>query len=447
MACNKVIVALTASAAPFLFCSVAQAQDVSPDEKQLIAEVEELRARDRESQAKIQSLEQRLTILESALGFSQDPLTAEQSAEMRGRGATSSVTAQRLGEIVTIQAPEEGGSANASLSDASAGAEDDRKTPAPSEAVETVSRNEQGYFGDRLSFEAGVTYSHFDDARLNLSGFLALDAIFLGLISIDEITADVFVFDGTIRYGLTDRLQIDANVPYLFRYSNFQSGGAGGDAAGLKEADVRDDGLGDINFGASYRVLRETVNRPDIVVNARVKVPTGREPFGTELILVDGSEGNLQVPERLSTGTGVWSASAGISLLKTLDPMVVFGSFTYFHNFAKHFDDLDEAVGDQPGRAKIGDAFQYGAGVAYALNERSSLSLSFTQRIVERTRLKRDGNDSYSRIVGSQGNVAILNLGATFSLTQKLALLTTLGLGMTTDAPDMILSVRLPFRF
>ena len=78
------------------------------------------------------------------------------------------------------------------------------------------------------SIEPGFSYSHFTNARLNLSGFLALDAIFLGLISIDEVEADVLTADVTARYGLTDRLQVDVNVPYLYRRSSFKSGGAGG---------------------------------------------------------------------------------------------------------------------------------------------------------------------------------------------------------------------------
>src|SRR3546814_7044155 len=77
--------------------------------------------------------------------------------------------------------------------------------------------------------------------------------------------------------------------------------------------------------------------------------------------------------------------------------MVVFGSLTYFYNFSQHFRDIDEALGNQPGSTKIGDAIQYGAGVAFALNERSSLSLSFTQRFGERTTIRRDGGSSQVR--------------------------------------------------
>jgi hypothetical protein len=135
-------------------------------------------------------------------------------------------------------------------------------------------------------------------------------------------------------------------------------------------------------------------------------------------------------------------------VLKTIDPMVVFGSITYFHNFKQHFDDLEEADFNQPGSVKIGDAIQFGAGVAFALNDRSSLSMSWTQRIVERTKLSRDCEGCGTEtVVSSQANVGLVNLGANFSLNERLALIATLGMGVTQDAPDMTFSVRIPFRF
>ncbi len=193
--------------------------------------------------------------------------------------------------------------------------------------------------------------------------------------------------------------------------------------------------------------MRETARRPDIVLNVRAKAPTGRHPFGIELVEVENTEGNLSVPERLSTGTGVWTGAAGVSVLKTIDPMVVFGSLTYFHNFDGEFDDISGAPGDQPGRARIGNAIQYGTGVAFALNDTSSLSFSFTQRFVRSTRVRLDTVDEWQRVIGSNANVGTLNIGASFSLTDRLALRANLSTGITDDAPDMAVNVRLPYRF
>ena len=159
-----------------------------------------------------------------------------------------------------------------------------------------------------------------------------------------------------------------------------------------------------------------------------------------------GSEGNLSVPTKLSTGTGVWGGSVSLSALKTIDPMVVYGSVGYFHNFPRRFRDIDEAPDDQPGRARLGSAFQLGAGVAFALNDRSSINLGYTQRFVRRARIKRDG-EGWRDVVGSQANVALMNIGATFSLNERTTLITNVGIGLTDDAPNMVVSARVPLRF
>jgi hypothetical protein len=182
------------------------------------------------------------------------------------------------------------------------------------------------------------------------------------------------------------------------------------------------------------------------VVSARVKFPTGRDPFGVEFVEVENSEGNLQVPQSLATGTGVYGGSLGVAVLKTMDPLVVFGNLTYFRNFARDLADIDENAGDIPGRVDIGDAWQFGAGLAFALNDKSSISMSYSQRLVERTRLTPEGQERRA-VVGSQANVGIANFGATFSLGAKLALVANVGVGLTDDSPDMSVAIRLPFRF
>jgi hypothetical protein len=434
---RSLVKALLSGSCAVIFIASAQpafSQSTQISTSDLAAELEEMRNRERAAQERIKLLEQRLEAIEAATGLNQ-PIDEHVQANLRGRGLSTGSASAAIA-MQTTPAVDEVASADP----------EDRKAPAPPPVVEQVTEARQGYFGRRFNIEPGITYSHFSNAQLNLSGFLALDAIFLGLISIDEVNADVLTADVTGRFGVTNRFQVDANVPYLFRRSNFQSGGAGANAEGLAEKTVHTNGLGDVSMGASYRIFEETATRPDVVFNARVKAPTGRHPFGVELVEVENTEGNLSVPEHLSTGTGVWSGAAGLSILKTIDPMVVYGSLTYFHNFARNFDDIDEAPGDQPGRAKLGSSFQYGVGVAYALNDRSSINMAFTQRFVKRSKLRREGED-WEEIVGSQANIGLLNVGATFSLSDRLAVLVNLGAGLTDDAPDMAVNFRVPYSF
>ncbi len=425
--------------------------DEVTDDSDLRAELEAMREREAAAQQRIADLEQRLEQLERIAGIvGANRLNAEEQAAMRGQGFGTNVMAPiyRGNQIELSRGPQNFiSNVLQDEEDAQSGGESGtRRDPAPSQSVEDITDERQGYFGQRFSFEAGVNYAHFDDARINLSGFLALDAIFLGLISVDEQSSDIITTDFTGRFAPNDRLQFDANVPAVYRSSVFQSGGAGGDATGLADARVDEFGIGDVSVGASYRLLRETVGRPDIVLNARVKAPTGKDPFGIELVEVAGTEGNLEVPASLSTGSGVWAASVGASVLKTLDPLIVFGNLTYFHNFPSSFDDIDELPGLQPGDVDIGNAIQLGAGFAFALNEKSSMSTSFTLRYGDESRLRFDGEE-YSDVIGSGSTVGLLNLGATFAISQTASLLANVGVGLTTDAPDMTVSLRVPFRF
>lgn len=456
---NPLLLALLVSAATLPVPAAAQtivAQDVAtlpdPDDGAVVmrGEIAALRHQLADAAARAEALEQRVRELEQRLGPpTADPLLAairgRAMPELRGERLSDTVIPQRSYDLALPRpaAWSPGAQSAAALVQT---AEPDRKSAAPTTAVEDVARKEQGYFGNRLTFEPGISYTHFDNARINLNGFLALDAIFLGRISLDDVSADIATFDLTTRYSFSPRFQVDVNVPYLARRSAFASGGAGGNSEGISEAVRSNRGLGDISLGASYRLLQETTRRPDLVLSGRVKAPTGFHPFGVELVEIPGSEGNLLVPERLSTGSGVWGGSLSLSALKTIDPMVVYGSVSYFHNLIRRFDDIDEAEGDQPGRAQLGRALQFGAGVAFALNDRSSLNLGYTQRLVRKTRVERDG-DIWRDVAGSQANVALMNFGATFSIDERTTLITNIGVGLTDDAPNMVVGVRLPIRF
>jgi len=99
-----------------------------------------------------------------------------------------------------------------------------------------------------------------------------------------------------------------------------------------------------------------------------------------------------------------------------------------------------------PGTIKLGDAFQYGLGTAFALNETTSLSLSYSQRITAKSRIRPDGS-GWQDIIGSDGNAATLNLGLTHAFNEKTSMVFNLGMGLTPDAPDLTIGVKFPHVF
>ncbi|CAI8923817.1 hypothetical protein PS893_00287 [Pseudomonas fluorescens] len=319
----------------------------------------------------------------------------------------------------------------------------------PAQSVSNLYDEASGFFGGgKFSVETGITYSRYDSRQLVLNGFLALDSIFLGAINLDRIKADTWTLDLTGRYNFNNRWQFDLNVPVVYRESTYQSGGGNSGAANVTTEDTvkEDPTIGDVNFGIAYKFLDESANTPDAVVTLRVKAPTGKDPFGIKLVRV-ADNSNLAVPESLPTGNGVWSITPGISLVKTFDPAVLFGSLSYTYNMEESFDDISSnpAV-ETPGKVRIGDSFQIGAGIAFALNEKMSMSFSVSDLVQRKSKLKEDGGD-WQAVVSSDANAGYFNIGMTIAATDNLTIVPNLSIGMTDDAPDFQFSLKLPYYF
>lgn len=318
----------------------------------------------------------------------------------------------------------------------------------PSQSVQDVLREEHALFSDRLTIEPGITYSYSDRSQLALSGFLALDAIFLGNISVEDVSSHTTTFDVSTRYGVTDRLELELNVPFVYRKSQYRALGRDFDADESLEASVDEADLGDVSASLYYRVLTETESRPDVVWNLGVTAPTGQHPFGIATRTVDGGEGeagNLTIPTELPTGNGVWGVSTGVSLLKTFDPAIIFGNLGYQHNIERSFSDISAEEGQQPGRVDLGDSVRFGFGTAFALNEEFSLSLSYSHQHIRKSSTTQNGETR--SVIGSDANVGTMNFGATYALSDTTSIVTNIGVGVTDDASDITLSFRMPIQF
>src|SRR5690606_4940895 len=118
---------------------------------------------------------------------------------------------------------------------------------------------------------------------------------------------------------------------------------------------------------------------------------------------------------------GVWAATAGLAVVKTLDPAVVFANLAYTHHFDRDFSDISPQEGIRvPGSVKLGDYFQFGLGMAFALNERMSLSMSFSE---------------------------LVSRSMTLAASDRLTIVPNLSIGLTPDAPDFSLSLKFPYYF
>ncbi|MGY4817121.1 transporter [Pseudomonas chlororaphis subsp. piscium] len=402
------------------------------DVEALKQELLELKQRYEVQQKALAVLEQRVRQVEEQPAAPPPKRLAKSPADMRGNQQVAGTTSKG-------PTPTGGSSYGESLRDDSQ----------PAQSVSNLYDEASGFFGGgKFSVETGLTYSRYDTRQLILNGFLALDSIFLGNINLDRIKADNWTLDLTARYNLDNRWQFDVNVPVIYRESTYQSGGAQNGAAGVTSEKTvsKDPTLGDVNFGIAYKFLDESVNTPDAVLSLRVKAPTGEEPFGIKLRQVQDNT-NLFVPDDLPTGNGVWSITPGITLVKTFDPAVLFGTLSYTHNLEESFDDISSTVNlKTPGKVKLGDSFQIGMGIAFALNEKMSMSFSFSDLVQRKSKLKEDGHD-WQSVVSSDANAGYFNVGMTVAATDNLTIVPNLSIGLTDDAPDFTFSLKFPYYF
>ncbi|MDO9052004.1 MAG: hypothetical protein Q8N02_11040 [Methylotenera sp.] len=399
--------------------SAADAQDVAQLRKQL----GELNSRYEAQGAALQSLAQRLQQLENSGQGQARPMHAVNKTVVAADTSANQTTSdesraeQVTNEPVVKEAP-------------------------ASRGAEAVYREQNALFNKTFTLETGVSYSHSDRRQLTLNGFLALDAIFLGNIKLDNVKSDIFQLDVTGRYGVTDRLQFDFNAPFLYRTSTFESAGAGSSGTNFDERDVSNTNIGDVSAGAYYRLFPETPTSPDVVVNLRVKAPTGKHPYGIKFNKV----GDVAAPDDLPTGNGLWSLSTGVTVVKTVDPAILFANISYSHNFSRKFSDI--SGGDTPvaGEIDLGDSYQIGGGFAFALSDRMSTSMSYAHRFSQKARIKKSGA-SWDSIVGSDASAGSLNFGVTYAMTDKLTMVANVGMGVTPDAPDVTVGIKFPYIF
>lgn len=420
-----------------LAASPAMAQQAAPDASDvrvLARQLEALKASYAQEVRRLRELDMQVQAMQARLSGKLPPDEGAQAAAMPSPAAP---------------APPAAATAPPSHEGYAGTAEEARQArEANTRSVADVKQQNQALFDRRFTLENSLSYSRYDRKQLTLNGFLALDAIFLGNIAIENVESDTLTYNLAARWGVSPRLTLNLDAPWIARKTVYQKGGAGGSAAAIAQEETTGSGLGDITLSANYKLFGEHGAWPETVLNLGVTAPTGRESYGIPWRVLERDDDKFirfAVPEKQPTGNGLWQASIGLSAVKTADPAIVFGNIGYTHSFQRSFDDIDSSPDTvNPGDVQLGDSYYYGLGVAFAFNERTSLSMSFSDRLSARARTRYKGMP-WTKVVGSDANAATFNFGVTYALDKRTTLVTMLGIGLTPDAPDFSLTFKVPY--
>ncbi len=274
--------------------------------------------------------------------------------------------------------------------------------------------------------EPSLQYSHSSNNRVALVGFTVIPAITIGLIDVRRVSRDTFIAALSARYGLTNRFEVEAKVPYVYRRETTLSRpfATPGVADTAFEGTGRD--IGDIELSARYQINQPGPDRPYYVGGLRVKTRTGTDPFEVETDPISGLQ------RKLPTGSGFYSVQPSLTAIFPSDPAVFFGNVSYLWNASRD-------VGGPIGKIDPGDAVGFTMGMGVALNDKASFSIAYDHATVFRT--KQNGVLIPTTTVTQLGT---LLFGTSYRLSRKTNLNFTLGVGVTQDAPNVQLTLRLP---
>lgn len=288
-----------------------------------------------------------------------------------------------------------------------------------------------------LVVEPSFTYSHSGVNRFTFRGTELVETVLIGIVEAENASRDFLEAALTLRYGITDRLEVDVRVPGVYRDDRVAttvdvSGDGTGDTAVVEELSAA--GLGDIELAAHYQINRGDGGWPYFVANLRGKFPTGRGPFD-----VDRDESGIET--ELPTGSGFYAVEPSVTVIYPSDPVVLYGNVGYLWNVKR---DINQQIGTATiGRVNPGDAIRFGFGMSIALNERISLSLGYSQDLIDGTTTQIDGvwTEAEELTVGQ------ITIGFSHRLSDRMSIDLGTTFGVTEDATDVSIGVRLPIRF
>lgn len=280
-----------------------------------------------------------------------------------------------------------------------------------------------------LIIDPAIEYSFTDSNRVFLEAYSFLPALVVGVIDLREIKRHTFIGSVATRYGITDRWEVDFKLSYIGRNDSQRSRPVSVGTSQDEVFDASGSDIGDIEISTRYQLNSGNDGSPIYVANLAATIPTGTSPFDVDYVQ---TAPGTTFPTELPTGSGYYSIQPSITALYPTAPGVLFGNFNYGYTI-----ETNERVG----KVDPGDSIGLSFGLGLSLNERTSLSMSFSHKHVLKSKIDN------AKIAGSALDIGQLIIGYSFNYSRQTNLNLTLSLGVTDDAPDMRLKFRMPMAF
>ena len=295
----------------------------------------------------------------------------------------------------------------------------------PSRDIGTVT--ETGVLSPKgtITIEPSLKYTFSTSDQVAILGYTVLPAVTIGLIDVRSVDRNTIIGALALRYGLTNRIELEFKVPYVYRDDTTTTRPLATASAEEEVFNANGNGLGDIELSVRAQLNKPGGPGPFYLGGIRVKANNGEDPFEVPIDNVTG------LPTELPVGSGFWGIQPSFTVIIPSDPVVFFGSVNYLWNIERTIDGNDINPGDSVGM---------NVGMGFALNEKTSMSIGYDHSVLGKN--EQDG----ARLGASKTtHVGSLLFGTSYKLGEKSGINVSIGVGVTEAAPDLDLTFRMPF--
>lgn len=426
----------------------------------LRAEIDALRARERQLDAELQRLVDRARLTEREMRALRGagparPVPQRDASASASQRATRSSRAAGGTRVEVAQAEErtarpatsEPGPAPSERSAPVSGpSASDQQAQRALESALPLSSGTPGVLTPRgqVTLVPSLAYEYTPQNQFGVNGFQIIPGITFGNIFVNRVETNTLTAALTARYGVTDRLELNLRVPYVYSSVTTTSTIPVGTNPQQLSTEANNTSTGDIQFGASYQINRGEDDWPIFLANLAFKTATGVSPYDVPIFTANDPNGGFLrgVPRRAPTGTGFYALSPSLTVIYPTAPGTLFANVLYTYNFGRTVQIRDPDGGPSSSLdLRPGSLVSGTVGIGFALNERASLSLGYTQaHVFEATRAGRS-------IPGSAYSFGSFNFGIGYELSERLRLNANIAIGVGPNAPAARVLIELPYRF
>ncbi len=262
----------------------------------------------------------------------------------------------------------------------------------------------------KQSLSYSFDYSYFGDQRFDIE----IQNNSVRNLDITPAATHSFTNSFSYDYGLLNNLTFSARVPLSSKFDT--------------QDELSNTDIGDISFTLRWQPLAYVPGKPSATLFGTFKTKTGVSPY------------EIDVNRELSSGSGYYSVSGGVSTSKVIDPVVLFGSISLTYNFEQ--EDLNQVRGARLLKSvEPGFSVSFSGGYSYSLSYDTSLSASVQISYSDETSLK--FNDGTAAKAQDQVS-SLINFSLGTRVSEKTIINTNVGFGLTEDSPDVLLGLSLP---